>query len=72
MFQAVGQFDTRFPLARSELGELFEGEKLDSQDLARNVESAASRIIPELHRTPPLLFLRGKMLTTTSSSRLLL
>ena len=33
----AGQFDAPFPLARSELGELFEGEKHGSQDPALNI-----------------------------------
>ena len=36
--QAAGPFDTPFPLARSELGEIFEGKKHSSQDPALNID----------------------------------
>jgi hypothetical protein len=36
--QAAGQFGAPFPLARSEIGELFEGKKHGSQDPALNID----------------------------------
>jgi len=38
VFQVARQFDTHFPLARSELGELFEAKKFGSPAPALNIE----------------------------------